>query len=365
MHSLLSPQTLGSLTLRNGLAVAPMTTTQSHADGSVSEAEARWLERLADDGYGLVLTCAAAISKRSIAFEQQLSFGDDRWIPALQALTRRVARPQTALLAQLCHGGSRAVPALTGEPARSASAFELDLPGFVAPIELSSAQIEEIIEDFASAAARAERAGFQGVELHGANGYLFTQFASTVTNLRRDAWGGPLARRARLSREVVRAIRARVSKDFLLGMRWSFESPFDPGLDLDEGVQVIEWLAEDGVDYAHVSQLDLSATSKKHPSEAVFARVRAGVDRALPLIAAGGVTSAAKLAEAESMGAAFVAIGRAAIGNRDVPAKLSKGEALAQTPFDREALRALDVSEDFVRYLETAPPLASLGIVRR
>lgn len=271
--------------------------------------------------------------------------------------------PGVALVAQLCHGGSRAVPELTGEPAYSASRFELPLPGFVPPLELSVPQIEAIVDDFASAAARAARAGFHGVELHGANGYLFTQFASTATNTRRDAWGGPLSHRARFAREVVRAIRARVPRPFLVGMRWSFESPFDPGLDLDEGIQVMRWLADDGIDYGHVSQLDLATASTKYPGEPVLGRIRAGVDRALPLIAAGGVVSAAELERAALLGADLVAIGRSAIGNLHVPKKLAAGEPLARTPFTREALARLGVSDDFVHYLATAPPLASLHIV--
>jgi 2,4-dienoyl-CoA reductase-like NADH-dependent reductase (Old Yellow Enzyme family) len=358
-----SPRRIGEITLKNGLAVAPMTTTQSRADGSVSDAETRWIERLAEDGYGMIITCAAAVGRTSIAFPQQLSFGDDAFVPGLAELARRASRPGMALVAQLCHGGSRAVPALTGEPAYSASRFELPLPGFVPPLELAIPQIEAIIDDFASAAARAARAGFQGAEFHGANGYLFTQFASTATNSRRDAWGGPLSHRARFAREVVRAARARVPKPFILGMRWTFESPFDSGLDLDEGIQVINWLAEDGIDYGHVSQLDLGAASTKYPGEPAFERIRASVDRALPLMAAGGVVSSADLDRAVLLGADLVAIGRSAIGNRHVPSKLAAGEPLARTPFRRDALAQLGVSDDFVRYISTAPPLASLQIV--
>ncbi len=363
MNVLFSPRKIGDIIVRNGLAVAPMTTTQSQSDGSVSEAEASWIERLGDDGYGLVITCAASISRTSIAFPRQLSFGDDALVPGLARLAQRARRPEMALVAQLCHGGSRAIPALTGQPAYSASRFELPLPGFVPPLELSVPQIEAIIEDFAGAAARAARAGFQGVEFHGANGYLFTQFASTVTNSRRDAWGGPLSHRARFAREVVRATRARVPRPFIIGMRWTFESPLDLGLDLDEGIQVMNWLAEDGIDYAHVSQLDLGTVSTKYPGVPVFKRIRDGIDRALPLIAAGGVVSAADLDRAVHLGADLVAIGRSAIGNRHVPGKLAAGEPLTRTPFQREALSRLSVSEDFVRYLASAPPLARLHIV--
>lgn len=363
MNPLFAPRRLGDLTLRNGLVVAPMTTTQSHDDGAVSEAEARWLERLADDGYGMVITCAASIGRGSIAFPRQLSLGDDALVPGLAALVRRVSRPGMALIAQLCHGGSRATAALNGEPPRSASRFELPIPGFVPPRPLRVAEIEAIVDDFARAAERAARAGFDGVEFHGANGYLFTQFASTATNHRDDAWGGPLAHRARFAREVVRAARARVPRAFVLGMRWTFESPFDAGLDLDEGIQVMNWLAEDGIDYGHVSQLDLATASMKHPGEAAFARIRAGVHRALPLIAAGGITDSADLDRAVTLGADLVAIGRSAIGNTRVPARLAAGEPLARTPFSRDALAQVAVSPDFIDYLATAPPLASLRIV--
>jgi 2,4-dienoyl-CoA reductase-like NADH-dependent reductase (Old Yellow Enzyme family) len=312
----------------------------------------------------MVITCAAAIGRTSIAFPQQLSFGDDALVPGLAALAQRVSRPGMALVAQLCHGGSRAIPALTGQPAASASRFELPLPGFVPPVELTVRQIEAIIDDFASAAVRAARAGFQGVEFHGANGSLFTQFASTVTNTRRDGWGGPLAHRARFAREVVRATRARVPRPFIVGMRWTFESPFDAGLDLDEGVEVMNWLAEDGIDYGHVSQLDLGAPGARSPTEPALSRIRRGVTNALPLMAAGGVVSSADLDRAVALGAEFVAIGRSAIGNAQVPRKLAKGEALVRTPYRREALSPLlAVSDDFLRYLTTAPPLASLHIV--
>ncbi len=158
-------------------------------------------------------------------------------------------------------------------------------------------------------------------------------------------------------------MRAQVPRPFLVGMRWTFESPFDPGLDLGEGVQVMNWLAEDGLDYGHVSQLDLGAPGVQHPGAPAFERIRAGVDRALPLVAAGGVVGAGDLERAARLGADLVAIGRSAIGNLQVPAKLAAGEALARTPFSREALARLGVSEDFVRYLATAPPLASLHIV--
>ncbi len=365
MRDLFSTLSLGAMTARNRLAVAPMTTSQSHAHGSVSEAESAWLERLARDGYGVVLTCAAAISRTSIAFHNQMSFGDDRFLPGLTEVASRIARHGALPIAQLCHGGTRAIPALTGVEAHSASRYELpSIAGFVPPKELSVAQIEAIVEDFAQACERAARAGFAGVEFHGANGYLFTQFISTMTNLRRDAYGGSIENRARFAREVVRACRKRVPAGFVLGFRLTFEGgPFDTGLDLDENVTVMRWLAEDGIDYGHVSSLDLFAPSAKHPAQTVIEYVRPRIDRALPLMCAGGVMSRAKADRALELGADLVAIGRGAIGNADVPARFARGEALRAMPFPRSELEALGVSDGFLRYLTTAIPVSKLGIV--
>jgi 2,4-dienoyl-CoA reductase-like NADH-dependent reductase (Old Yellow Enzyme family) len=364
MKSLFTEFSLGRARLKNGLAVAPMTTSQSNPDGSPSEAEARWLERLADDGYGMIVTCAAAVSRSSIAFHNQLSFGDETFLPALTALATRVTRPNSLLVAQVCHGGSRAIPELTGQPAHSASRYELPIPGFVPPIELSPAQIEQIVKDHVAAADRAVRAGFGGIELHGANGYLLTQFTSTMTNRRTDVWGGSLENRARLAREVVRAVRARVPKSFVVGYRMSFENfGMETGLDIDENVRIMEWLAADGIDYGHISSLQLDAPSVKYPDRKALAHIRAGVDRALPLMCAGGVKSRGEAERALELGADLVAVGRAAIGNARLPEKLATNTPLAAPPFARARLAELAVSRDFIRYMTTAVPVSSMNLV--
>ena len=365
MSDLFSTVRLGTATVRNCLAVAPMTTSQSLPDGTVSEAEGAWLERLAAAGYGTVITCAAAISRTSIAFHNQLSFGDDAYLPGLSALAARLSRYPSLIVAQLCHGGSRAIPTLTGVEAHSASRYELpQIPGFVPPRELSVAQIEGIVEDFARACERAAKAGFGGVEFHGANGYLFTQFISTMTNHRHDAYGGNLENRARFSREVVRACRKRVPDGFVLGFRMSFEGgPTETGLDLDENIQIMRWLADDGIDYGHISSLNLFAPSLKYPHVTALEFIRSRIDRGLPLIAAGGVMSRSAADRAMVLGADLVAVGRAAIGNADVPARFAKHEPLTPMPYSRRDLAALQVSPAFLRYLTTADPVSRLKIV--
>lgn len=352
--------------LTNRLAVAPMTTSQSNPDGTVSEAEAAWLERLAVDGYGMIISCAAAISKQSIAFYNQLNVGDDDKLPGLIKLAQRLKPYKAKTVIQLCHAGSRAIPELTGSSAYSASSYSLpQIPGFVPPQALSEIQINDIKEDFAAACERVAKAGFDGVEFHGANGYLFTQFISKMTNLRNDKYGGNLVNRARFSREVIRACRSRVPSDFILGFRMSFESMgMETGLDIDENIQICNWLVEDGIDYLHISHLQYDAQSIKYPDKVALQYIRSQVNDKIPLICAGGITSVEKAKTALEYGADIVAIGRAAIGNEKLPSYFFKGEPLPYTlPFSEKNLLRIGISEDFLNYFKLPFVAANLKIL--
>ena len=342
-----------------------MTTSQSCEDGAVSEAEHAWLQRLASDGFGMIVTCAAAISTDSIAFHRQMSLGDDRFLPGLTALAAAMGAHPTLSVVQLCHAGSRALGELTGRPARSASAYtRSSSSSFVAPAVFTVAELDQVVEDFAAASERAARAGFGGIELHGANGYLFTQFISTQSNQRTDAYGGSLENRARLARDVVRAVRQRVPTDFVVGFRMSFEGfGNETGLDLDDNIRILNWLADDGIDYGHVSHMDFAARSVKYPDDVALTRIRAGVQRSLPIVCAGGVMQRADAERALALGADVVAVGRGAVGNDRVPERFAHNEPLVRTPYDAAALARLAVSPHFIDYMLNAGPLSSLHIV--
>jgi 2,4-dienoyl-CoA reductase-like NADH-dependent reductase (Old Yellow Enzyme family) len=364
---LVSPFRLNSKhALKNRLAVAPMTTTQSNPDGTVSEAESRWLERLASDGYGLVITCAAAISKKSIAFYNQLSLADDTMLPGLTHLAERLKPYKSKIIVQLCHGGSRAIPELTGISAYSASSYKMPaIPNFVSPQMLSESQIAEVVADFAKACERAARAGFDGIEFHGANGYLFTQFVSTMTNLRSDKYGGDLINRARFAREVVQECRKKVPDDFIIGFRMSFENAgLETGLDIDENIQISNWLIEDGIDYLHISNLKYDAASVKYPGKIALQYINEGVNSKTPIICAGGINTSEDAIKALDLGADMVALGRAAIGNDKIPERFSKGEAIPfQTPYSVTSLVKLGISDNFIAYIKNSIPLSSLNIL--
>ena len=351
--------------LKNCLAVAPMTTSQSNADGSISQAESDWLIRLSEDNYGMVITCAASISETSTAFCNQMSLGQDKYIPELKIVTDKMKKNGSVNIVQLCHGGSRAIEALTHEKPHSASSYEMPvIPDFIPPKELSVAQIHQIITDFANACIRAEKAGFDGVVFHGANGYLFTQFISRMTNLRKDNYGGSLENRARFAREVVQACRSAVSDDFIIGFRISFENAgLETGLDIDENIQIVNWLTEDGIDYIHMSLLDFTSNSVKYPERNALQYVKSKISNSIPLIGVGGITNVSSAIQAMELGADIVAFGRAAIGNKDLPKLFEKGEELPlQNPFSESGLTELGISHDFISYLRKMP-VASLNVV--
>lgn len=367
MEKLFTPLELNQkITLKNRLAVAPMTTQQSNADGTISWQEIDWLERLSLDGYGLVISCAAAISKTSIAFHNQLNIGNEKGLDDLNRLAKKMNKNNSVNLIQLCHAGSRTIDSLTGIKPRSAGKYEMPMiPNFETPEELTLEQISDIIADFANACEKVEKAGFQGIELHGANGYLFTQFTSKMTNTRTDIYGGDLVNRARFSREVVKACRKKVSKDFIIGFRMSFENMgLETGLDIDENIQIVNWLVEDGINYVHTSQMDYKANSIKYPETNLIQYLRSKIKPTLPLIGVGSVLTYEDAEKAIEFGADIVAIGRAAIGNKDLPKKFqSKENVQNHTPYEEKSLKDLNVSQNLIDYLKFAPPLASLKIM--
>jgi 2,4-dienoyl-CoA reductase-like NADH-dependent reductase (Old Yellow Enzyme family) len=314
------------LTLRSGvvvpnrIALAPMTNRQSLPDGRLGEDELTWLARRADGGFGLIETCAAYVSQDGKAWEGELGIDRDDDLPGLTRLATRLRASGALALVQLFHGGVRATSTLTGEQVWSASTWHEDGPTFETPRPATHADLERVIEQFAAAAVRAQRAGFDGIELHGAHGYLLCQFLSATMNPRTDGWGGDLVGRARLIREVTRAVRARVGPRFVVGVRISLEDAGAArGLDLDESLRVCGWLAEDGVDFIHASLPRAADNTKKRPDQHPVTLVRAALPREVAVIACGSMWTADDATQVLERGADMIALGRAAIINPDWP----------------------------------------------
>ncbi|WP_438001076.1 NADH:flavin oxidoreductase [Sorangium sp. So ce185] len=349
---LLSPFSFpNGLTARNRVWLAPLTNGQSHDDGSLGDDELRWLSCRAQGGFGVVETCAAHVAEDGHAWKGELGVFADRLLPGLRRLAAAVAAPGALGLVQLFHGGLRANPQVSGLPTWSASAVaEPDLP---VPRAATEQDILGVIERFRDAAARALLAGFAGVELHGAHGYLLGQFLSATQNRRTDRWGGAWENRARLLRETLRAVRAAVPASFVVGVRLSPEDWGQAkGLDLDENLELARWLVEDGADFLHLSLWDASKPSRKRPDAHPLPLFREVVGPSLPLVVAGGVWTRAEAEALLDKGATAVALGRAGIANPDWPQRIADPAwEPRRPPLTRAELLERGVSETFAGYL--------------
>jgi 2,4-dienoyl-CoA reductase-like NADH-dependent reductase (Old Yellow Enzyme family) len=361
------PLTLrAGVTLKNRLALAPLTNTQSADDGTLRETEARWLGRRARGGFGLVETCAAFIDSGGKGFDGQLGVHDDVHAEATAALAADIAATGACGIVQLVHGGARSPSRLTGQQPVAPSVFVEDSPGFEPPRSLATDEILALRDAFIAAAVRVQQAGFAGVELHAAHGYLLSQFLSRTMNTRSDGWGGELEGRLRLLVEVARGVREACGRGFVVGVRLSPEERgFAKGIDLDDSLEAARRVADDdsgAVDFVHISLWDGRAMTKKRPDQHPARLFRDALPTTTALIAAGGAWTADDALALMAQGADVVAVGRAAILDPDwVKHVVIEGRAPVRGPRTAAELEAVDVSPGFVSYLRRFPGLVGDG----
>jgi len=347
--SLFDPLTFRTgLAARNRVVLAPMTNKQSHDDGSLGGDELRWLCSRAEGGFGVVMTCAAHVAKDGQGWIGELGIFDDTLLPGLTTLADALRLRGAVSMVQIFHGGLRADQTVSGHMPWSASSAD-------GVREATDEDLHRVIEQFAAAAVRARTAGFDGVELHGAHGYLFTQFLSVEQNRRTDGWGGPLERRARLLREALRAVRDRVGASFTVGVRLSPENFGNAkGLDLDESLQTARWLVEDGADFVHLSLWQALNPTAKRPHQRALPLFRDALPIDVAIIAAGALWTRDEAEQAIDLGADGVALGRSAIVNRDWPLRArTETWQPRRPPVTIDELRAEGLSERFAAYMRS------------
>ena len=335
--------------LKNRLVLAPMANDQSHADGCVGDDEVRWLVARAEGGFAMTLTTATWVHLAGKGMAGQLGISSDEHIAGLSGLAQRLHAAGAACAVQLYHGGRRAI-ALPGQ--RPVAPWDDAETGARA---LSTVEIEQMVEDFILAALRAERAGFDGVELHGAHGYLLAAFLDRDNNHRSDRYGGSLENRSRVLIEIVDGIRTRTRPDFQIGVRWS---PARWGIDLGEMRELARRLMTGGkIDYLDLSLWDCfkntdDPTYKGKPLIDHFTDLPRGDAR---LGVAGKITDAATAQKCLDHGADFVLIGRGAILHRDFArqAKADAGFRCVERPVTAEYLHSQAIGPAFVQYLRT------------
>lgn len=334
--------------MKNRLMLAPLTNTQSHADGRMSEDEFRWLTMRARGGFGLTMTCAAHVQRIGQGFPGQMGVWSDDHLEGLARLTAAIKAEGSLAVIQIHHAGMRAPEGLIGEPPVCPS----DNAEFKARA-LTAQEVEQLRDDFIDAAVRAKTAGFDGVELHGAHGYIIGQFLSPEINQRADQWGGTPENRARLAIEILLGIRARCGEGFQIGLRLS---PERFGIDLAECRDLARRVMTEGlVDYLDMSLWDV----RKAPMDEAFAgqsliNVFTSLDRgAARLGVAGKVTTPEDAQWCLEQGCDFVLIGRGAILHHDWPKRAAANPDFEPItlPVTREHLRAEGLSDPFVAYM--------------
>lgn len=323
--TLLAPFTLGDgIVLRNRIAMAPMTTWAGNDDGTVSDEEEAYY-RLRVKDVGLVITGCTHVQENGIGFTDEFAAYDDKFVPSLKRLASAAKSGGAPAILQMFHAGVKTSPDLVSDIV-AASAVSGDAgpsaPAIV-PRALTDAEVDDVVQAFGEATRRAIEAGFDGVELHGAHGFLLQNFLSPHFNQRTDRWGGSLENRMRFPLAVVAAVRGAIAdhatRPFLLGYRITVDEPHDDGLRIAEALTLVSRLIDAGLDYLHVSLPDaLEARPVDAPDGPTIIEIVQGhLDGRIPLIAAGQIRTPEQADQAIAAGLSLVAVGQGLVMNPD------------------------------------------------
>ena len=315
------------VTIKNRLAVAPMTHFGSQADGLISDQERTFLSNRAGD-MGLFITAATLVQKDGKAFHGQPEATGEHCLDSLKETAQILQQQGAKAILQIHHGGSKAIDdLLDGLDKISASDSEAEHAR-----EATAEEVEALIASYAQAADLALRAGFDGVEIHGANGYLIQQFYSAQSNRRNDQWGGSLENRMRFPLAVIDAVVAVREKhqrnDFIIGYRFSPEEPGDDGLTMTETGALIDALVQKPLQYLHVSlwEFDKKIRRGGDTAQTRMQFIHERINGKLPLIGVGNLFTADQILAAYETGwAEFIALGKTVMINPHIATQIREG----------------------------------------
>ena len=336
------------VTLPNRLAKAALTEGLADGHNRATEAHQRLYRTWSEGGAGLVITGNVQVDRRYLERPGNIAIDNNGGEEALAALARAGTARGNALWMQLSHAGRQTIRYLNAEPV-GPSAVPVKLPGgaFGKPRALTETDIEDVIGRFVRAATVAQQAGFTGIQLHAAHGYLLSEFLSPKANLRTDQWGGTLENRARLLLTLVREIRTRVGPAFPIGVKLNSADFQKGGFSPEDSQQVAQWLQTAGVDlleisggtYEQLSFFGTGAEGDRAPAKAESTREREayfldyaerlrGVCR-IPLMVTGGFRSLAGMNRALGEDALdVVGLGRPMCVQTDLPQQLLAGHCI-------------------------------------
>lgn len=329
--------------IKNRLAKSAMSESMGTYDNRVTPGLVRLYDRWADGGIGLCITGNVMIDKRALGEPGNVVVEDESDLDMLKAWAEAGTRNGTQLWMQINHPGKQVMRTLVSDPvAPSAIPFGKEMQAFFAtPRALTEAEIEDIIQRFGRTAAIAKKAGFSGVQIHGAHGYLVSQFLSGHHNQRDDRWGGNPENRRRFVLEVYREMRARVGKGFPIGIKLNSADFQKGGFTEEESLDVIRALSDAGIDHIEVSggtyeapvmagkknRFVKDSTRRREAYFLEFAEKARQAVPEMPLMVTGGFRSSTGMAEALTGGAVdFVGVARSLAIEPDLPNRLLAGK---------------------------------------
>lgn len=331
LNYLFSPGNIGTLLLKNRIILPAMGTGMPEKDGYVSRQLIEFHLARVKGGCGLNIIENSAVREDTKA-PHVVGIYDDRFIPGLKELTDGIHKAGGKACIQIWHAGRQTRSSLSGHPVVGPSPIACPVNREV-PKELSVEEIQDLVDAFANAADRAKRAGFDAVEIHGAHGYLITQFMSLFSNRRTDEYGGTLINRTRFSVEIISAIRKKVGRGYPLLFRMSVEERVDGGLTMEDSKQIAPILEKAGVNAIHVSMgnyasiqfvippIDLPLAFNVENSAAIKQTV------SIPVITAGRINDPILAEKILKSGKAdFVSIGRGQLADPEFGNKAFRGE---------------------------------------
>lgn len=336
--------------MKNAFMLAPLTNMQSHADGTLGDDEYHWLTKRAAGGFGLTMTCAAFADKSGKGFDGQLGASSDAHMDGLKRMADGIKAHDSLAYTQIVHGGMRTFEKFTGQqPLCPSDNEETGARG------MTLDEVKATEEAFIRSAVLSEKAGFDGMEIHGAHGYLLCQFLSADINKRDDDYGGSLENRTRIIDNIIAGIKQSCGADFSLALRLS---PNRFGIEMDEIVSYYERLCQSGaLDFIDMSLWDVFQKVEDGPHQGQpLVDVFAGLERGdTKLTVAGKIMTGADVDAVLAAGVDFVALGRAAILHHDWPQKYAadKGFETIATPVSRSHLAEEGLGPKFVDYMST------------
>lgn len=337
------------VTMKNRFMLAPLTNGQSYENGQLSDNELKWLTMRAEGGFGLVMTCASHVQEFGKGFSGQLGIFSDDLIAGHLKLTTSIKELGSISVIQLHHAGMRAPAELIkGTPVCPSDNEETNARG------LTLEEVKQLRDDFIAAAIRAQKCGYHGVEVHGAHGYIITQFLSSEINKRTDDYGGSLVNRSRLLFEIVDGIRAKCGHSFLIGVRLS---PERFGMDINE----IKWVCEQLIDGGNIDFLDISLwdvfktpNEEKYQNSTLLEHFRALDFKQVKWTVAGKIYNAEDVQKVLDAGVDFVSIGTSGILHHNFPKLVIEDPGFnpVAIPVSEAHLKKEGLGEKFIAYLK-------------